>query len=108
MSDLFDDFNKIFKKDLLPIFVKFLKDPNNKITDNLNNFLNDPQRLLTDLFDGFLKNKDDYNKSGNFTDIENVTDIDPVFDNEYDDLFKRLIVIEDSMIQIQKILKDEN
>ena len=35
MSDLFDDFNKIFTKDLGPIFSKYLKDPNNKIIDNL-------------------------------------------------------------------------
>jgi len=108
MSDLFDDFNKIFKKDLVPIVAKFLNDPNNNITENLSYILNDPQKLLTDIFDGFVKNKDDDNKSGNFADIENVTNIDQVLDNEYDDLFKRLIVIEDNMIQIQKILKDEN
>ena len=107
MSDLFDEFNKIFKKDLVPIFVKFLKDPNTNITDNLNNFLNDPQILLTDLFDGFVKNKDNDKNQENFINLENVTDIDPVLDEEYDDLVKRLIVIEDNMIQIQKILKDE-
>ena len=88
--------------------MKFLKDPNNNITDNLNNFLSDPQKLLTDLYDGFVKNKDNDNNPVNFTEIENITDIDPVIDEEYDDLFKRLIVIEDNMTQIQKILKDEN
>jgi len=108
MSDLFDDFSKIFKKDLVPVLVKFLKDPNNKVTDNLNNFLNDPQRLFNYFFDGFVKNQSNYNKPENYTDIENVTDIDPVLDDEYDELFKRLVAIEDNMIEIEKILKDKN
>tara|TARA_Y100000589_G_C27106475_1_gene610318 strand:+ start:926 stop:1252 length:327 start_codon:yes stop_codon:yes gene_type:complete len=108
MSDLFDDFNKIFKKDLVPIFVKFLKDPNNNITDNINNFVSDPQRLISDFFDGFVKNKDYDKKPEHSINIENFTNNDPVFDNSYDDLFKRLISIENNLIQIQKILKDEN
>ena len=108
MSDIFDDFYKVFKKDLVPILVKFLKDPNNKVTDNLNNFLNDPQRIINDLFYGFVNNKVNDNKPGNYTNIENVTDIDPVLDDEYDELLKRLVLIEDNMIEIEKILKDEN
>ena len=108
MSDLFDDFNKIFKKDLVPIIVKFLKDPNNNITDNLNQLLNDPQRIITDLLDGFIKNKDNENKPGDFTDIANVSEIDQLHDDDYENLFKHLIVIEDNMIQLEKILKDKN
>ena len=108
MSDLFDDFNNIFKKDFVPIVVKFLKDPNNNIKDNLNYFLNDPQRLLNNLFDGFAKNKDNDNISRNYKDIKDTTDIDPVLNDEYNELFERLILIEDNMNQIEKILKDKN
>tara|TARA_B100000963_G_scaffold347253_1_gene353366 strand:- start:366 stop:692 length:327 start_codon:yes stop_codon:yes gene_type:complete len=108
MSDLFDDFNKIFKKDLVPIFVKYLKDPNNKITDNLNDLLNDPQTLLSDVFEKFSKNKDNATNEKNYNDIENVTDINLEVDDEYDELFTRLILIEENMMKIEKILKDKN
>ena len=108
MSDIFDDFKKVLKKDLVPILVKYFKDPNNKITDNLNDFLNNPQIFVKDIFENFSKNKDYDNKQESYTDIENVTNIDPIIDNEYDDLLKRLILIEENMIQIEKILKDKN
>ncbi len=108
MSDLFNDFNKIFKKDLVPIVIKYLKDPNNKITDNLNDFLNDPQIVLTKIFEKLSINKDYDNNLRNYVDIENVTDNDPSFDDEYADLLKHLISIEKNMIQIEKILKDKN
>ena len=39
MSDIFDDFKKVLKKDLVPILVHYFKDSDNKISDNLNNFL---------------------------------------------------------------------
>jgi len=108
MSDIFDDFKKLLKKDLVPILVQYFKDPNNKITDNLNDFLNNPQIFLKDIFENFSKNKNYENKQESYTDIENVTNIDPTNDNEYDDLLKRLILIEENMIQIEKILKDKN
>ena len=108
MSDIFDDFKKVLKKDLAPILVQYFKDPNNKITDNLNDFLNNPQIFLKDIFENFSKNKGYDNKKESYTDIENVTNIDPIIDNEYDDLLKRLILIEENMIQIEKILKDKN
>ena len=108
MSDLFDDFNKILKKDLVPILAKYFKVSDNKITDNLNEFLNDPKTLLTDIFERFSINKDIDNTQGNFTDIENVNDIDPVDDRKYEELLKRLILIEQNMMQIEKILKDNN
>ena len=108
MSDLFNDFNKIFKKDLVPIVIKYLKDPNNKITDNLNDFLNDPQIVLTKFFEKLSINKDYDNNLRNYVDVENVTDNDPSFDDEYADLLKHLISIEKNMIQIEKILKDKN
>ena len=108
MSDIFNDFKKVLKKDLAPILVQYFKDPNNKITDNLNDFLNNPQIFVKDIFENFSKNKDYDNKQESYTDIENVTNIDPIIDNEYDDLLKRLILIEENMIQIEKILKDKN
>ena len=108
MSDIFDDFKKSIKKDLLPILVQYFKDPNNKITDNLNDFLNNPQTFLKDLFENFSKNKNYDNKQELYTEIENVTNIDSTIDDEYDDLLKRLILIEENMIQIEKILKDKN
>ena len=108
MPDIFDDFKKLLKKDLVPILVQYFKDPNNKITDNLNDFLNNPQIFLKDIFENFSKNKNYENKQESYTDIENVTNIDPTNDNEYDDLLKRLILIEENMIQIEKIFKDEN
>ena len=108
MSDIFDDFKQLLKKDLVPLLVQYFKDPNNKITDNLNDFLNNPQIFLKDIFENFSKNKNYDNKKESYTDIENVTNIDPIIDNEYDDLLKRLILIEENMIQIEKILKDKN
>ena len=108
MSDIFDDFKKVLKKDLGPILVQYFKDPNSKITDNLNDFFNKPQTFLKDMFANFSKNKDFDNKQENCTDLENVTNIDPIIDDEYDDLLKRLILIEENMIQIEKILKDKN
>lgn len=114
MTELFDDFNKLIKKDLLPILVKYLKDPNNEMSDNINEFLNDQRVLLADLFEKFLKNEDnDINKNIDtnkykYTDIENITNIDSSSDNEYDDLLKRLILIEENMIQIENILKNKN
>ena len=107
MSDLFDDFNKIFTKDLGPIFSKYLKDPNNKIIDNLNYFLNDPQIILNKIFDKFVINKDSDNNQSNYND-QNINNNDVAFDDNYDDLLKRLTLIEKHMIQIEKILKDQN
>ena len=107
MSDIFDDFKKVLKKDLAPILVQYFKDPNNKITDNLNDFLNNPQLFVKDIFENFSKNKN-YNKQESYTDIETITNIDPTIDDEYDDLLKRLTLIEENMIQIEKILKDKN
>ena len=108
MSDIFDDFKKVFKKDLVPFFVQYFKDPNNKLTVNLNDFLNNPQTFLNDMFENFSKYIDHDIKQESYTDIENVTNIDPTIDDEYDDLLERLILIEDNMIQIEKILKDKN
>ena len=108
MPDLFDDFNRILKKDFLPILVKYLKDPNNKIQDNFNDLINDSQILFTDIFERISKNKNNYDNQNNYTNIENVTDINPAVDDEYDDLLKRLTLIEDNMINIEKILKDNN
>ena len=108
MSDLFDDLNKILKKDIVPILAKYFKDSDNKITDNLNEFLNDPKTLLADILEKFSNNKDIDNNKTNFTDIVNVTDIDPAYDSKYDELLKRLILIEENMKQIEKTLKDKN
>ena len=106
MSDIFDDFRKVLKKDFVPILVQYFKDPNNKITENLNDFLNNPQSFLKDIFENFSKDKEYGNKQKSYTDIENITDKVDSFDDEYDDLLKRLTLIEENMIQIEKILKD--
>ena len=108
MSDIFDDFKNVLKKDLGPFLVQYFKNPNSRITDNLNDFLNNPQTFLKDIFENFSKNKDYDNKQESYTDIESVINIDPTIDDEYDDLLKRLILIEENMIQIEKILKDKN
>ena len=108
MSDIFNDFKKVLNKDLIPILVQYYKDPNNKIADNLNVFVNKSQTFLKDMVENFSKDKYYDNKHQSYTDIENVTNIDPTIDVEYDDLLKRLIVIEENMIQIEKFLKDKN
>ena len=108
MSDIFNDFKKVLKKDLVPILVHYFNDPDNKIADNLNDFLNNPQTFVKDMFENFSKNKDYDYKQESYTDIENVTNIDPTIDDEYDDLLERLILIEENMIQIEKFLKDKN
>ena len=108
MSDLFDDLNKIFKKDIVPIFTKYFKDPNNKITDNLNDLVNDPQIILMKILKKFSQNKEPDNYPRNYSDIKNVIDIDPAIDDEYDNLLKRLILIEENMMHIERLLKDKN
>tara|TARA_B100000212_G_scaffold341432_1_gene324591 strand:- start:745 stop:1071 length:327 start_codon:yes stop_codon:yes gene_type:complete len=108
MSELFDEFNKILKKDLFPLVEKYFKEPNNKISDNLNEFLNDPRIFITDIFSKFSKKTDIDISKENERDIEYITDIDASFDDEYDDLLKRLTAIEENMIQIEKILMDKN
>ena len=108
MSDIFDEFKNVLKKDLVPILVHYFKDPNNKITDNLNDFLNNSQTILKDIFENFSKNKEYNSQQESYADIKNVTNIDPNIDDEYGDLLKRLIYIEENMIQIQKLLKDKN
>ena len=108
MPDLFDELNKILKKDLLLILDKYFKDPNNKVSDNVNNFFNDSRVLLTDIFEQLSKNKDNDSNQRSYKDIENITDIDSSFDDEYDDLYKRLALIEENMIQIEKILQVKN
>ena len=108
MSDIFDDFKKVLKKDLGPILVQYFKDPNNKMTDNLNDFLNNPQTFLKDIFEKFSKNNDYKNKQESYSDIENIKYKDRPIDDEYNDLLKRLILIEENMIQIEKFLKDKN
>ena len=108
MADFFDDINKILKKDLIPLLVKYFQDPNNKISDNLNNFMNNPQTFLTDILDKLSMNKDIHNNQANYSDIEYVTDIDLNVEDEYDQLYEKLIVIEENMIQIENILKDKN
>tara|TARA_Y100000589_G_scaffold88471_1_gene82701 strand:- start:870 stop:1190 length:321 start_codon:yes stop_codon:yes gene_type:complete len=106
MSDLFNDFNKIFKKDLVPIFIKYLKDPNNKISKNINNLIENPQTFLQDIFEKFSQNKDFDNNQESY--VDNVTDTYAGIDVEYEDLLKRLIEIEENMVQIEKILKEKN
>ena len=108
MSDIFDDFKKVLKKDLLPLLVHYFKDPDNKRTDNLNDFLNNPKTFLKDWFESFSKNKSYDKKQESYTDIENVTKSDTTIDDEYHDLLKRLNLIEENMIKIEKILKDKN
>ena len=108
MSDIFDDFNKILKKDLAPLLLKYLKDTNNNIPENINTFIDDPKTFLKDILEKFSKNKDYDDKQASYTDIESVTEVDVAIDDEYHDLFQRLIVIEENMIQLQKVLKEKN
>ena len=108
MSDIFDNFSKILKKDLVPILVKYFKDPNNKISDNLSEFIQDPQTLLTDIYEKFSRNKNIDNNQTNYSDSENINTIDIIVDDEYDELLQRLNLIQENMIQIEKILKDKN
>tara|TARA_B100000927_G_scaffold24960_1_gene18744 strand:- start:129 stop:452 length:324 start_codon:yes stop_codon:yes gene_type:complete len=107
MPDIFDDFNKILKKELVPMVTKYLKNPNNKINENINDFFNESKILLTDIFEQLSKNKAN-SKQKSSVDIENITDIESSVDDEYDELYQRLAVIEENMIQIQKILNVKN
>jgi len=100
--------NKFINKDLIHFFIQYFKDSNNKLTDYLNDFLNQPQIFLKDIFENFSKNNDYDIKQESYTDFENVSNSDRTIDDEYDNLLKRLILIEKNMIQIEKILKDKN
>ena len=107
MPDIFDDFNKILKKELVPMVTKYFKNPNNKINENINDFFNESKILLTDIFEQLSKNKANSTQKSS-VDIENITDIESSVDDEYDELYQRLAVIEENMIQIQKILNVKN
>ena len=107
MPDIFDDFNKILKKELVPMVTQYFKNPNNKISENINDFFNESKILLTDIFEQLSKNKANSTQKSS-VDIENITDIESSVDDEYDELYQRLAVIEENMIQIQKILKVKN
>ena len=107
MPDIFDDFNKILKKELVPMVTQYFKNPNNKISENINDFFNESKILLTDIFEQLSKNKAN-SKQKSSVDIENITDIESSLDDEYVELYQRLAVIEENMIQIQKILKVKN
>ena len=107
MPDIFDDFNKILKKELVPMVTKYFKNPNNKINENINDFFNESKILLTDIFEQLSKNKANSTQKSS-VDIENITDIESSLDDEYVELYQRLAVIEENMIQIQKILKVKN
>ena len=107
MPDIFDDFNKILKKELVPMVTQYFKNPNNKISENINDFFNESKILLTDIFEQLSKNKANSTQKSS-VDIENITDIESSLDDEYVELYQRLAVIEENMIQIQKILKVKN
>ena len=107
MPDIFDDLNKILKKELVPMVTQYFKNPNNKISENINDFFNESKILLTDIFEQLSKNKANSTQKSS-VDIENITDIESSFDDEYDELYQRLVVIEENMIQIQKILNVKN
>jgi len=107
MPDIFDDFNKILKKELVPMVTQYFKNPNNKISENINDFFNESKILLTDIFEQLSKNKANSTQKSS-VDIENITDIESSVDDEYDELYQRLAVIEENMIQIQKILNVKN
>tara|TARA_B100000575_G_C22949930_1_gene549406 strand:+ start:367 stop:696 length:330 start_codon:yes stop_codon:yes gene_type:complete len=109
MSDLFDDFSKRLKNELLPNLVKYFKDPNNKMNDNINDFLNDSRNFLNELFEKISKNSNNDIYQKNHADFENITSFDESVETEdYDELIKRLISIEENMIQIEKTIKDKN
>ena len=107
MSDFFEDFNKILKKDFLPKLIKYLKQSDVDIPENINILIDDPQSFLVDIFQKFSKSKDNNINKGSYKDIKNVTEINPVKDDEYNELYKRLSSIEDNMIQIEKVLKEQ-
>ena len=108
MPDILDDFNKILKKDVVPILTKYFGNLNNTTSDNINDFIDDSRILLTNIFEKFSKNKENVINKENYSDIQNLTDMDQSFHDEYDDLLSRLILIEKNMNQIEKILKDKN
>ena len=106
MSDFFDDFSNNLKKEYIPFLIKYFRDPNNKLSDSIDNLLNNPQNFLTEFFENFSTNK--YNKASKYKNTENITDIDISNENQFDELYLRLSKIEENMIQIEKILKDKN
>ena len=108
MPDFFDDFNKILKTDLVFKITKYFKDTNNKINDNLSDLLKDPQATITDIIEKFSKIKEIDDNQTNYNDSEYVNDVDPIDDDEYDELLKRLSSIEENLIQVEKILKHKN
>ena len=100
MPDIFDDLNK----NLIPILIKYLNDPNTKISENFESLLNDPKIFLSDFIEKFSKN---YNQTG-YSDSLNIPDLQNILDDEYDELFIRLKAIEDNMIKLENLLEDKN
>ena len=108
MSDFFDNFNKILKKDLTSILAKYFKDPNNKINESLNDLFNDPQSIVNNIKEKFSRIKDIDENQTNYDVTENVKNIDPICDDEYVELLNRLTSIEENLIQFEKIFKHKS
>ena len=107
MSDFFDELNNNFNKEFIKDCLKYLKDPNNKISDNLVKFLNDPKISINEILVNLMNQK---NNSQNHSEYKNKDDnlfVNPLEKKDYDDLLIRLQMIQDSMIKMENYLNNK-
>ena len=105
MADFLEEFNNILNKDIFPKINQFVKDPNNNFVENINNLLNEQKIPLKDILNKFQETEYKSKDIDSYSNIDKNEEI--VLDENYDDLFIHLKIIEDNMVQLQKFLKDK-
>ena len=107
MADLFEDFNNIVNKELILKLINKLKDPDNKFSENLNKLLNDRNISFNDILEKYIYNQNYSSKDVKKTDLENLSEREKKSNKDYEELFIRLRLIEENMINMENYLKSK-
>ena len=106
MSDLFEDLNNFFKKDILLKVKELIDEPNPKLYKNFIHFLNQKNLSIKDLIENLFNTKNDHNQN-EYTEDTSVNKIDLNPQDNYENLFARLSNIETYLSQMEKLLKEK-
>ena len=104
MSDFFDELNNSFNKEFIKDFLKYVKDPNNKISDNLIKFLNDSKISINEILVNFINQKDNLQSDLEYKNSDNNLSVSPLQKKDYNDLLNRLQRIQENMIHMENYL----
>ena len=107
MSDFFDELNNSFNKEFIKDFLKYVKDPNNKISDNLIKFLNDSKISINEILVNFIDKKDNLQSDSEYKNIDENLSVSPLQKKDYDDLLIRLQMIQENMKHMENYLTNK-